>query len=70
MIKGQHERLWRTPTGYAATHCKNCAAGWTRTGTEGGELTICLLDREPVLANMTNCDRFERKEEGVSIRAA
>lgn len=53
---------WQAPTGYAASHCRNCAAGWTRTGKEGGVLTVCLLDREPVLADMTHCDRFERKE--------
>jgi hypothetical protein len=36
--------------------------GWTRTGKEGGVLTICLLDREQVLANMVDCDRYEPKE--------
>ena len=36
--------------------------GWTRTGAEGGKLTVCLLDREPVLADMTGCDRFELRE--------
>jgi hypothetical protein len=55
-------RLWQTPTGYAASHCTTCAMGWTRTGTEGGQLTICLLDREPVLLDMKNCDRFEPKD--------
>ena len=53
---------WQTPTGYAASHCRQCAAGWTRTGKEGGVLTICLLDREPVLADMVSCDRYEKKE--------
>jgi len=53
---------WQTPTGYAASHCRNCAAGWTRTGKEGGVLTVCLLDREPVLADMTGCDRYEKKD--------
>ncbi len=51
----------QTPTGYAVSHCRNCEMGWTRTGTEGGVLTICLLDREPVLANMVDCDRYEPK---------
>ena len=55
-------RLWQNPTGYAASHCSNCEAGWTRTGKDGGKLTICLLDREPVLTDMTDCDRFEPKE--------
>jgi hypothetical protein len=36
--------------------------GWTRTGTEGGVLTLCLLDRERVLENMVACDRYEPKE--------
>jgi hypothetical protein len=38
-------------------------AGWTRTGKDGGALTVCLLDREPVLIDMTDCDRYEPKDE-------
>jgi len=57
----QRTRLWHTPTGYAASHCTNCEAGWTRTGKDGGRLTVCLLDREPVLDDMTDCDHFEKK---------
>ena len=53
--------LWQKPQGFAASHCRNCGYGWTRTGA-GGELTVCLLDREPVLADMTGCDHFEAKE--------
>ena len=53
--------LWQTPTGYAATHCMNCEAGWVRAGKEGA-VVMCLLDREPVLADMTSCNRFEPKE--------
>ena len=49
---------WRTPAGYAASHCMNCKAGWTRTG-EKGAITVCLLDREQVLADMMDCNRFE-----------
>jgi hypothetical protein len=55
--------LWKTPTGFGATHCKNCKAGWTRTGKEGAALTVCLLDREPILQEMTDCDRFEPRED-------
>jgi hypothetical protein len=47
---------------FAATHCRVCAMGWTRIGEKGGILTVCLLDREPVLAGMTDCDQFEPKE--------
>jgi len=62
--KGPHP-LWKTPEGYAADHCTICKAGWTRVGTSGGSLTICLLDREPVLAGMTNCDRYEPRDEEI-----
>jgi hypothetical protein len=50
------------PQGFAASHCRNCAAGWTRTGKDDAVLTVCLLDREPVLMDMTGCDRYELKE--------
>ena len=63
MYPTPHTPAWRTPMGYADTHCRHCAAGWTRTGKEGGVLTVCLLDREPVLADMTNCDRFVAKQQ-------
>ena len=65
LAKTPHEPkvIWSTPKGYAASHCMNCKAGWTRTGTTGGVLTVCLLDREPVLVDMTDCDRFEPKDE-------
>jgi hypothetical protein len=59
----QPQILWRKPAGYAASHCMQCKAGWTRTGPEGGTLTVCLLDREPVLADMTDCNRFEPTSE-------
>lgn len=49
--------LWHKPEGFAASHCRNCKAGWVRTGIEG-ELIVCLLDGEPVLAEMTGCNKF------------
>lgn len=55
-----------SPTGYAQTHCRQCAAGWTRIGIKGGTLTVCLLDREPVLADMTSCDRYELRRDNTS----
>jgi len=54
--------VWGKASGFITSHCMNCAAGWTRTGTEGGTVTVCLLDREPVLDAMTNCDRYEAKD--------
>ncbi len=65
LAKTPHEPkiVWSTPKGYAASHCMNCKAGWTRTGTTGGVLTVCLLDREPVLPDMTDCNRFEPMDE-------
>jgi hypothetical protein len=60
-----HPLAWRAePTDFATTHCSQCQAGWTRTGVDGAKIIVCLLDREPVLATMTDCDRFEPKEEG------
>ena len=53
--------LWASPDAFAAQYCTRCKAGWTRTGRNGA-LTVCLLDREPVLRGMTDCDRFELKE--------
>ena len=49
---------WTKPQGFAATHCMNCRAGWTRTA-EAGTLIACLLDREQVPAAMIHCDRYE-----------
>ncbi len=66
MFQKGRRLLWRKAEGFAASHCRNCAAGWTRTGKDGGQLTICLLDREPVLSEMTACDRFEPKQEPAS----
>ena len=57
------KNIWSTPKGYAASHCLNCQAGWTRTGPGGGMLIVCLLDREPVLADMTDCNKFKAIEE-------
>ncbi len=61
-MRPQNTLAWQTPTGYAASHCQQCELGWTRTGKEGGAVTVCLLDREPVLADMTSCNRYVRKE--------
>jgi len=55
--------LWHKPTGYGASHCQKCKAGWTRSGKDGAALTVCLLDREPILTEMTDCDRHEPREQ-------
>jgi hypothetical protein len=49
---------WKSPDGYAATHCTKCKFGWTRIG-QNGSLTVCLLDRQPVLSGMIKCDRYD-----------
>jgi len=54
--------LWQKPTGYGASHCMQCKFGWTRTGKDGAALTVCLLDREPILIDMTDCDRYDPKD--------
>lgn len=61
MPKGP-QGVWRKPSAFAENHCMNCAAGWTRTGKDGGLLIVCLLDREPVLPDMVGCDHYEPKE--------
>ncbi len=59
-----HPLAWQAEaTDYALTHCMQCTASWTRCGANGARLTVCLLDRELVLTNMTGCDRFHPREE-------
>jgi hypothetical protein len=61
-----HPLAWKAdPTDFVTTHCMNCAAGWTRQGENGAKIVVCLLDREPVLNTMTDCDRFEPREEAI-----
>ena len=56
------QTIWRKPSAFAERFCMNCAAGWTRTGKDGGLLIVCLLDREPVIPDMIGCDHYEPKE--------
>ena len=53
---------WRQPSPFAESHCMTCAAGWVRRNKSGGYLVVCLLDRDPVLPEMIQCDRFEARE--------
>ena len=57
------EPLPPTISGFAITHCANCAAGWVRRGTNGGIIIVCLLDRKPVWVQIADCDRYEPKEQ-------
>ena len=59
----QQERLSLSTSAFANSHCRTCAAGWTRTGEGDRAVIVCLLDREPVWQEMTGCDRYEPKEE-------
>jgi len=47
---------------FAMTHCTTCKAGWTRWTKEGGVIVVCLLDREPVWPDMTDCNRYELRQ--------
>ena len=59
-----HPLAWQSdPTDFACTHCMQCTAGWTRRGENGAQIVVCLLDQQPVLTNMTDCDRYEPREE-------
>lgn len=53
---------WRAPSAFAESHCMKCEAGWVRRNKSGACLVICLLDRDPVLADMVQCDRFDPRE--------
>ena len=60
----QRQRLaqaipWGQPTAFMRSHCLKCKAGWTRTNEEGKSLTVCLLDRAPILPGLSQCSRFE-----------
>jgi len=58
-----HPLDWNArPSDFALTHCMKCEAGWTRRGKDGAKVIFCLLDREPVWSNMTDCDRFAMRE--------
>jgi hypothetical protein len=63
MSVDRQEKLLVNTSAYAVSHCMTCAAGWTRTAGDGKRVIVCLLDREPVWQDMTDCDRFEAKEE-------
>lgn len=47
---------------FITTHCTTCAAGWTRVRPDGEAVIVCLLDREPVITDMADCDRYEPRE--------
>jgi len=59
--KQQHEESSQAFSRYVITHCTICAAGWTRTTSDNSRVIVCLLDREPVIRDMIQCDRFEPK---------
>lgn len=64
----RRERLLVSTSDYADSHCRMCAAGWTRVAADGKTVIVCLLDREPVWQEMSACDRFEPKDEESSPR--
>ena len=53
---------WRKPSGYAASHCMNCKAGWTRTGKDGGVLIRLRVtgDRDRTVQFVRNLERSQR----------
>lgn len=56
---------------FVKTRCATCAAGLTITRLTGQRATYCLLLREWMtdkngVGVITNCDRFERKEEAAA----
>lgn len=51
---------------FVKTHCMTCAAGWTRRVADRPGLVVCLLDREAVPLELTECDRYEPRDEAQS----
>ncbi len=47
------------PSNFCATHCMKCQGGFVRTTTKGATVMMCLVDREPVLANIASCNKFK-----------
>jgi hypothetical protein len=47
---------------YAASHCTQCVAGWKRTNKSGEAELSCLLDNQPILTDLTGCNRYEHKD--------
>jgi hypothetical protein len=58
----QQGELSGDSSGFVKTHCMTCLAGWTRQTSKGGCIVICLLDRQRVMSNLTDCDRYEARE--------
>lgn len=52
---------------YAKTHCAQCKYGWRRDLTDGAEIMICLLDRQPVSRTVTRCNRYNREPDAQAI---
>ncbi len=57
MIHTPHEP--QPQSNFCVKHCMKCQAGWTRSTSLGVTVVICLLNREPVLANITACNKFK-----------
>lgn len=63
--KGQRRIAFPQPedmSEFVKTHCHTCVYGWTRTNPQGNQLAVCLLDREPIYSNLTDCSRYEQPE--------
>ena len=54
--------VWQKPTVSPPVIAGRASTAGRGQEPRAAELTVCLLDREPVLADMTGCDRFEVKE--------
>ena len=50
------------PCDFRETHCMKCQGGFVRTTTKGATVMMCLVDREPVLANIASCNKFKPNE--------
>ena len=68
MLSTQQKPSWGTPTGYAASHCTQCKAGWVRTGKEGGKLTVCLRRPGAGVGRHDGLQQVRAEESGLASR--
>ncbi len=56
------ERLiWPEPTAFMLSHCDHCALSQALRLRNGQIARLCLLDDNPILPGITDCNRFIAK---------
>jgi hypothetical protein len=53
--------IWPEPTAFMLSHCGHGALGLTLRLKNRQKARLCLLDGNPILPDITSCDRYSRK---------